>query len=257
MMRDRREQLRALPIWDSAHAWNSPAHHADWQEEKHRLMWQHCGETAIHEAGHAVVAYLLGRELDLVTIDPKDKGDRVRLGACFYRRWYPSTGVRFWFQSHLWPHRTAKQVLRDEAAIALAGVIAVVLVHEMNGSDNDMEGLIESADYDMYRLGAFVHWQLLTAGQQRGYWLRSGDRAVRLLTSRRSVRAVHDVARRLIERTTIGSNEATAIIRAALGEKIPRRGKRPVSGAVRGALVAMDIARRNSIEAARTMTESE
>jgi hypothetical protein len=217
----------------------------------HRLLWQHCGETAIHEAGHAVVAYLLGRELGLVTIDPKDNGDRVRLGACFYRRWYPSTGVRFWFQCHLWPHRTAKQVLRDESTIAFAGVIAVVLVREMNGSENDLESLIECADNDLHRLGQFVQWHLLTASQQRGYRLRGGDRAMQLLTSRGSVRAVHDVARRLIERTTIGGNEATAIIHAALGEKTTRRGMYPVRRAVRSAVVAIDVARRNAIEATR------
>lgn len=44
------------PLWDAAHPWNRAVAHSDWREEKHRRLWQACGETAIHEAGHALVA---------------------------------------------------------------------------------------------------------------------------------------------------------------------------------------------------------
>lgn len=65
--------------------------------------------TAYHEAGHAVMALLLGRDVHKVTVVPGKIHGGLRLGACEMRKGRV---------------RASKDALEDEVLILLAGMVA-------------------------------------------------------------------------------------------------------------------------------------
>lgn len=137
--------------------------------------------TAIHEAGHAVMATLLGRSIQKVTIAPgrMQSGD-VRLGICEMKKGRV---------------KASKDAVEDDVLILLAGMVAEArftgqYCHEGAAQDlRAVKRLLEN------RAGSEQQLQRL----QR----RMLAKTEHLLHDEANARAVQRVANELLQRTTI------------------------------------------------------
>jgi ATP-dependent Zn protease len=137
--------------------------------------------TAYHEAGHAIVALMLGRDVHRVSIIPK----QTRLGQCQLKKG---------------GHKASDDWLETEVLILLAGAAAEGRISGQycwNGASRDLrqaQALIQS------RAGS-VH----QAERLQRRWL---DKVEHLLNSQESWLAVEMVAHDLVQRKTISGRSA-------------------------------------------------
>lgn len=128
-------------------------------------------ETAIHEAGHAVAAYLLGRPFVRMTIDPSAGLDGDALGQVEHA---PPAGE--WFQPDIEINSRTRQFLEKHIQISWAGTLAQEIWYEriQYKPDNAVEHLENGARHDTVGL---VDMALLNTGsgqEAEAYieWLR-------------------------------------------------------------------------------------
>jgi Peptidase family M41 len=168
---------------------------------------------AIHEAGHAVMAYLCGRRLGTISVVPHGE----ILGQLDYRGF---TG----FPAHALADARARRKLESEIMIALAGVAAEQLRRspiDPRSRGNSPRGIIRAgavADLqraldlavtviaDLEEATAFVNW----------LFVRSRNR----LRDRKPAHALAAVAAKLPERGALTGRELRALLRRSLGERV-------------------------------------
>jgi ATP-dependent Zn protease len=137
--------------------------------------------TAYHEAGHAVMAMLLGRQVLKVSIAPGQMTFGVRLGACEIRK---GSG------------KGSKDWIEDEVLILLAGMVAQAQwkgEYCRTGAAQDLLGV--------RRL--LSHSRAVTERQLERLEQRMLDKAEHLLGDSVATQAVAWVAADLLQKTTI------------------------------------------------------
>jgi hypothetical protein len=137
--------------------------------------------TAYHEAGHAVMAVLLGRQVLKVSIAPGQMGFGVRLGACEIRKG-AGKGSKDWIE--------------EEVLILLAGMVAQaqwVGEHCRQGAAQDLQGV--------RRL--LSHSRAATERQLERLEQRMLDKTEYLLGDEAAAQAVAWVAADLLQKTSI------------------------------------------------------
>lgn len=158
-------------------------------------------KTAYHEAGHAVVAYLLGRSVRLVTIVPSEDG--TLLGHVLYVPPRLKDEYQYWGSPSL-----KRAAFENIVRISLAGSIAEGRMagrqsHRQASSDyryavEVVSGLVG----DDRELSAYLNW----------LWISTEN----LLSVKPHWRAVEALAQKLLELRTIKGKDAKEIIRNAL-----------------------------------------
>ncbi len=137
--------------------------------------------TAYHEAGHALVAVLLGRPVHKVTIEPGQMLAGVRLGACEIRKGRT---------------RASKDWLEDEVLILLAGMVAQA---QLTG-DYCREG----AAQDLVAVRRLLEKSRATNERQlERLEQRMIDKCEHLLGSEAAMKAVEWIAADLLKNSTI------------------------------------------------------
>lgn len=153
--------------------------------------------TAYHEAGHAVMATVLGRNIQKVTIKPgKIQTGGLRLGLCEL-----ATGRR----------RSSHDALEDEVLILLAGMVAEAKFTGRYCQLGASQDLRFASSMLQDRGGNDNHAQRL----QR----RLLDKTEHLLNEPAHVQAIMTVAKELIERTTISGRAVRHIVSQAIARK--------------------------------------
>lgn len=149
--------------------------------------------TAYHEAGHAVVAVLLGRSVHKVTIAPGQMFAGVRLGACEIGKGRA---------------RASRDWLEDEVLILLAGMVAQSQLtgdYCRNGAAQDLAAvrrLLEQARATNER-------QLERLEQ------RMIDKCEHLLADEAACKAVESIAVELLKKTTISGRAVRHLVEQA------------------------------------------
>jgi hypothetical protein len=178
--------------------------------------------TAIHEAGHAVMSFLLEQEIEQVSIVPGDEC----LGICrstddslrflddatnepdpFEK---PEECQAFWNV-----HDQADALIEGQIMVLLAGRIAVEI--HLGGS-NEEEG---SSDSDLQKA---VDLTLMISGNAEMVterWGELGERARQRLSDWRARAAVDRLAGELLARRTLTGAEAKEVCRATLSAEPP------------------------------------
>ncbi len=137
--------------------------------------------TAYHEAGHAVMAVVLGRSVQKATIAPAQlQSGATRLGVCEMKKGR---------------ERASKDVLEDDILILLAGMVAEAKFtgqYCQRGAAQDLRGVNRLLQQ---RGGSERQLQRLHR--------RMLDKAEYLLSDATNSAAVDRVAKELLERTTI------------------------------------------------------
>ncbi len=141
--------------------------------------------TAYHEAGHAIVALVLGRPVEKVTI----QGNTLRLGQCQMssRRGTP-----------------IKDEVEVQALILLAGVVSEARktgFYNWNGAQQDMQGIRRLA---RFRASSEKQEERL---QQR--WL---DKAEYLMDDEATWNAITEVAKELLEKKSLSGRAVAHIL---------------------------------------------
>ncbi|MFK7821357.1 MAG: M50 family metallopeptidase [Planctomycetaceae bacterium] len=150
--------------------------------------------TAFHEAGHAVMALLLGRPIEKVTISPAQlKSGGTRLGACKIQKGRT---------------KPSKDEVEDSALILLAGMVAESFVtgqYNQAGAAQDLQ-MMKS---------------ILTANRARDekrfqkIAKRMVDKTEHLLGQPFARQAVRQIAAQLIEHETISGRAARHLLDVA------------------------------------------
>ena len=142
--------------------------------------------TAFHEAGHAVMALALGREIQKITIEPgrSHLGD-VRLGTCAIKKG----------QS-----RSSKDMLEDNVLILFAGMVAEA---RFTGRYCEL-----GASQDLRAISGLLQNRANTERQYEKLHRRMLDKTEHLLDDRENVLAVEMIANELIEKLTISGRAA-------------------------------------------------
>lgn len=137
--------------------------------------------TAYHEAGHAVMALLLGRDVHKVTVVPGKLHGGVRLGACEMRK---GRG------------RSSKDALEDEVLILLAGMVAEAQLTDSYchlGAQQDLLAVRRLLSLDR------AH----NARQLERLEQRLIDKAEHLLSDAAASMAIRSIAGQLVEHSTL------------------------------------------------------
>ncbi len=137
--------------------------------------------TAYHEAGHAVIALVVGRPLHKVTI----AANRDRLGLCHLQKGRS---------------RASKDWLEDEILILLAGMAAE---SQLSGSDN-----VVGAEQDLRMARRLAMMRAGNAQQAERLERRLLTKTEHLLSDQGHWNAVQLIAADLIERETISGRAA-------------------------------------------------
>lgn len=146
--------------------------------------------TAYHEAGHAVMATILGRNIQKVTIKAGQiQTGGVRLGVCEL-----ATGRR----------RSSHDALEDEVLILLAGMVAEAKFTGRYCQLGAAQDLRHAANLLRDRAGSEDQVERL----QR----RMLDKTEHLLSELAHSQAITSVAKELIERTTISGRSVRHIV---------------------------------------------
>ncbi len=137
--------------------------------------------TAIHEAGHAVMALLLGRSVQKVTIAPgKLQSGDMRLGICEMKKGRS---------------KASKDAVEDDVLILLAGMVA----------ESRFTGQYchAGAAQDLLAVKRILQNRAGNERQLARLQRRMLDKTEYLLDDPGNARAVQSVARELLQRTTI------------------------------------------------------
>ena len=153
--------------------------------------------TAFHEAGHAVMAEVLGRMVNKVTIAPgKSQFGIGRLGFCEVGKGR---------------NRAVKDPLEDEALIMLAGMVAEA---RFTG-----EYCQRGAAEDLRAVNQLVGMRAETERQQSKLLRRLLDKTESLLDDEVNAKAVELVAAELIERTQLKGRSIRHFVNQARSPK--------------------------------------
>jgi hypothetical protein len=150
--------------------------------------------TAVHEAGHAVAAYLTGTKIKVVTIKPDEK----TLG--YVRHAAIRHGVSE-------TQRPLTDRFVNQAVVSFGGAVACMVMHlrdATSGDDNDskaVENLCEAIALSPDETRHIVTWLKV--------------RTIGLLSVPPAKSAIRALATALVERTTLNGIEATSIISRA------------------------------------------
>ncbi len=137
--------------------------------------------TAYHEAGHAVMALLLGRDVHKVSVVPGKMQGGVRLGACEMRKGRV---------------RSSKDALEDEVLILLAGMVAEARVTQdycRQGARQDLMAVRRLLSLDR------AH----NARQLERLEQRLLDKAEHLLGDAAASMAIRSIAGELLQHSTL------------------------------------------------------
>lgn len=137
--------------------------------------------TAYHEAGHAVMALLLGRDVHKVTVVPGKIHGGLRLGACEMRKGRV---------------RASKDALEDEVLILLAGMVAEAQLTDSycrQGAQQDLLAVRRLLSLDR------AH----NARQVERLEQRLIDKAEHLLSDAAAGIAIRSIAGQLLEHSTL------------------------------------------------------
>jgi hypothetical protein len=148
--------------------------------------WTEDRETAVHEAGHAVVAFMLGRPFTRITVAPGDLA-KSNLGQVEHR---PPTGT--WYRPDIEVTTRVRGFIEQHVMICLAGAETSELwyqrigdappdaeEHLSLGALHDMQCAVDLASYvadgEPGETGAFIEWlrlRLRNLVEARGplYW---------------------------------------------------------------------------------------
>jgi hypothetical protein len=138
--------------------------------------------TAFHEAGHAVMALVLGRSVQKVTIAPgKLLGGDSRLGICEMKKGRS---------------KQTKDALEDDCLILLAGMVAEA---RFTG-----QYCLEGAAQDLRAVARILRTRATSESQLARLQRRMLDKTEYLLDDDAHFRAVDSIARELVYKITIG-----------------------------------------------------
>ncbi len=152
--------------------------------------------TAYHEAGHAVMATILGRNIQKVTIKAGQiQAGGTRLGLCEL-----SSGRR----------RSSHDALEDEVLILLAGMVAEAKITGRYCHLGAAQDLRHAASLLRERAGSEDQAQRL----QR----RMLDKAEHLLSELGHSQAITNVAAELVERTKISGRAVRHIVNQSISQ---------------------------------------
>ncbi len=149
--------------------------------------------TAYHEAGHAVMALLLGRAVHKVTVAPGQMLRGVRLGACEMRKGRM---------------KASNDPLEDEVLILLAGMVAESQwsgQYCRQGASQDLRAVRRLLSHDR----AHKERQLERLEQ------RLIDKTEHLLCDAAAVEAIRSVASALVEKTTLSGRAVRHLLTQA------------------------------------------
>jgi hypothetical protein len=152
--------------------------------------------TAYHEAGHAVMAMILGRNIQKVTIKPGQvQTGGVRLGVC-----------------ELGPgrSRSSQDLIEDEVMILLAGMVA-----ESKFTGQYCE---RGAAQDLRYVAAMLRDRGGSEPQMQRLQRRILDKTEHILHDPAHCRAIGQVATELIQRTTISGRSVRHIVSQAVAK---------------------------------------
>lgn len=151
--------------------------------------------TAYHEAGHAVMAVLMGRLVHKVTIEPgKSPFGEARLGQC---------------EMGKGRSKSSKDPLEEEALILYAGMVA-----EAHFTDEYCE---QGAKQDLGYIASLLETRVETQKQFEKLQRRLLDKTDYLLAEESNARAVELVAKELLEKTTISGRAVKHFVRQSTG----------------------------------------
>ena len=142
--------------------------------------------TAFHEAGHAVVALAMGRDIQKITIQPgrSHLGD-LRLGICEIKKGRP---------------RATKDKLEDNVLILFAGMVAESRFTGQYGE--------QGASRDLREISILLQARARTEHQLEKLYRRLLNKAEHLLDEKANILAVEMIANELIEKRTISGRAA-------------------------------------------------
>ena len=149
--------------------------------------------TAYHEAGHAVMALLLGRAVHKVTVAPGHIHSGVRLGACEMRkgRW-----------------KASNDPLEDEVLILLAGMIAE--------SQCTGEYCRQGASQDLQAVRRLLsHNRAHNERQLERLEQRLIDKTEHLLSESSAMEAIRLIAGELLAKTTLSGRAVRHLLTQA------------------------------------------
>ena len=151
--------------------------------------------TAFHEAGHAVMAIALGRQIEKVSIAPAQlQTGGVRLGSCAIQK---GRGTR-----------SAKDRLEDEALILFAGMVAE--------AQYTAEYCEHGADQDLRAVRRLLRQRAASERQLARLESRLLDKTEHLLSDTAHAKAVELVAKELLKHQTISGRAVHYLIDQAL-----------------------------------------
>ena len=153
--------------------------------------------TAYHEAGHAVMAMILGRNIQKVTIKSGQiQTGGVRLGVC-----------------ELGPgrSRSSQDLMEDEVMILLAGMVA-----ESKFTGQYCE---RGAAQDLRYVAAILRDRGGSESQQQRLQRRILDKTEHILSDPAHAQAIAYVAKELIERTTISGRSVRHIVSQSVAQR--------------------------------------
>lgn len=163
----------------------------------HENLKPHLLPVAYHEAGHAVMATMVGRPIQKVTLSTANlPGGGVRLGACNIRKGR-SKPSRDWIE--------------DEALILLAGMVA-----ESHVTDRYCE---KGASQDLRAVQRLLSQTRATSPRQlEKLERRLIDKAELLLSEKPHAKAIEWIAQELLEKTTISGRAVTHFYNQAIAQ---------------------------------------
>lgn len=159
--------------------------------------------TAFHEAGHAVMAYLVRRRIKRVSIEPDEK--EGSLGHV--ENW------RLRIRPDIRSNPYTNERLDDAVKISLAGGIAEAIYTGRKNHVGATGDYRNASDYAMHRCGsaeqavAYLRWQSVCARQ--------------IMENPRYWKGVKVLAEALMKQPTIPGAEATKIIEQAIYPGLP------------------------------------
>jgi len=153
--------------------------------------------TAYHEAGHAVMATILGRKIKKVTVKPRQiQTGGIRLGVC---------------ELGAGRDRSSKDALEDEALILLAGMVAEA---KLTGHYCKL-----GASQDLRQASAILQARGGSESQTQRLLQRILNKAEHLLSGPVYVEAIEIVAKELVDRTVISGRTVRHIVSELIARK--------------------------------------
>lgn len=157
----------------------------------------HTLATAYHEAGHAVAAFLLGRQVHKVTIEPgKSAFGALRLGTC---------------QLAKGRTKPSKDLLEEEVIILFAGMVA-----EAHFTGKYCE---RGASEDLRMIRRILCGRATSEKQHEKLHRRMLDKTEHLLCDGRHAKAIDWIAQELIERTSVSGRAVKHFVNQALSQR--------------------------------------